>query len=187
MTNTLISIIKDKKNRRSLLEITGGSAIVLAVVMWATFYFQKHLASFIVASVFIFVGFFAYTIFCISLIRTRNITPLLFYRFIFVSPALLMAVISGFTVIYRYFGINDYNQMTTYDRMSCIYFSIITWTTVGYGDFSPTPDSRMYAAAEALLGYIFMGLVIATLIHVASKVSVEPNPEIDTQNKQAGN
>lgn len=47
-----------------------------------------------------------------------------------------------------------------------IYFSIITLTTIGYGDFIPaTPMCRAFAAAEALTGYFFMALVIAILVN----------------------
>jgi len=56
---------------------------------------------------------------------------------------------------------------------AALYFSIITWTTVGYGDFQPTSDSRPFAAFEALSGLIFMGLFIATLAHVGTNFSSE--------------
>jgi voltage-gated potassium channel Kch len=41
-----------------------------------------------------------------------------------------------------------------------IYFSIITWTTTGYGDFRPDTAARLVAASEALLGYIVMAIII---------------------------
>jgi hypothetical protein len=50
---------------------------------------------------------------------------------------------------------------------NAVYFSIITWTTVGYGDFSPTPSSRIFAATEALSGYLIMSLIISVLVAMA--------------------
>jgi voltage-gated potassium channel Kch len=41
-----------------------------------------------------------------------------------------------------------------------IYFSMITWTTTGYGDFRPDPAARLVAASEALLGYVVMAIII---------------------------
>jgi hypothetical protein len=46
-----------------------------------------------------------------------------------------------------------------------LYFSIVTWTTVGYGDIKPSPDSRMFAASEALLGYLTMGLYLYLIFY----------------------
>jgi hypothetical protein len=44
-----------------------------------------------------------------------------------------------------------------------LYFSIVTWTTVGYGDFKPVPELRLFAACEALYGYIFLGLIVGLI------------------------
>lgn len=48
-----------------------------------------------------------------------------------------------------------------------IYFSLITLTTVGYGDVTPTLHARSTAAFEAITGYVIMGLVISVLITLA--------------------
>lgn len=47
-----------------------------------------------------------------------------------------------------------------------IYFSIVTFTTLGYGDFRPTPAARPFAALEALLGYVMLGLFVSVLIMI---------------------
>jgi hypothetical protein len=52
-----------------------------------------------------------------------------------------------------------------------IYFSIVTWTTVGYGDLSPCEQSRPVAAAEAIVGYLVMALLIAALVEGIQKIS----------------
>ena len=46
-----------------------------------------------------------------------------------------------------------------------VYFSTITFTTVGFGDFLPRayPLFRVMAAAEAFLGVFLSGLFIFTL------------------------
>jgi hypothetical protein len=50
-----------------------------------------------------------------------------------------------------------------------LYFSTITLTTVGYGDFIPaTSLGRFFAAIEALIGYVLLGLFLATLTKVAN-------------------
>ena len=45
-----------------------------------------------------------------------------------------------------------------------LYLSVITWTSVGYGDLVPAPWARIFAAAESILGYLFMAAFAALLI-----------------------
>lgn len=49
------------------------------------------------------------------------------------------------------------------------YFSIVTWTTLGYGDFQPHPDIRMIAAGQALFGYLFLGLIVGSVSSLLGK------------------
>jgi Ion channel len=42
-----------------------------------------------------------------------------------------------------------------------VYFSVVTWTTLGYGDLQPQGSCRLIAASEALVGNIFLGTIIA--------------------------
>lgn len=47
---------------------------------------------------------------------------------------------------------------------TALYFSIVTFTTLGYGDFQPQPQMRLIAAAQAIYGYLYLGLVVGLLI-----------------------
>ena len=73
-------------------------------------------------------------------------------------------MIIAYANIYRSFGLVDGSVAVTSLR-DFIYFSIITWTTVGYGDIRPSPDSRIFAASEALLGYLTMGLYLSLIFY----------------------
>lgn len=47
-----------------------------------------------------------------------------------------------------------------------IYFSVITITTLGYGDISPvTETARILSAVEALSGIVLIGLFLNSLVH----------------------
>jgi hypothetical protein len=41
-----------------------------------------------------------------------------------------------------------------------LYFSIVTWTTLGYGDFTVRDELQLLAALEAMAGYVFFGLMV---------------------------
>lgn len=45
----------------------------------------------------------------------------------------------------------------------CLYFSIVTFTSLGYGDIAPISWGRVFASAEVLLGLSFLGVAIAKL------------------------
>lgn len=63
----------------------------------------------------------------------------------------------------------------TPDKLDALYFSIVTWTTLGYGDMSPTPTSRLPALTLAVSGYIFSGYLIGFFFKVVPKIEAVIN------------
>lgn len=57
------------------------------------------------------------------------------------------------------------------DLWNSLYFSTITLTSVGFGDFSPTPRVRIVAALEGLVGFVFLGMFTALLIEITKRNS----------------
>ena len=50
-------------------------------------------------------------------------------------------------------------------ELDLVYFSLITMTTVGYGDITPASDpARIVAALEALLAQLYLAIIIARLV-----------------------
>lgn len=47
---------------------------------------------------------------------------------------------------------------------SALYFSTVTFTTLGYGDLQPLPRAKLLAAYEAIIGYVFLGLLVGSAI-----------------------
>jgi hypothetical protein len=55
-------------------------------------------------------------------------------------------------------------------RHSLLYLSIITLTTLGYGDIVPvTPTARMFAAFEAMTGVLYIAITVARLVSAYQK------------------
>lgn len=62
-----------------------------------------------------------------------------------------------FAGIYYIFGIDPGDSVALKeDFNTSLYFSIITWTTLGYGDFRPLPELCLISALQAILGYLYM-------------------------------
>jgi hypothetical protein len=98
---------------------------------------------------------------------------------------LLLAVIwSG---IYSIVATNHPGEAFTEDfsfdsgqTMNSVYFSLVTLTTLGYGDISPTsPWARMLAAIEAVVGQIYLTVLVAHLVGMRLSQTFESVPGED--------
>jgi len=88
-------------------------------------------------------------------------------------------LITLYALIYQQTGLLIGTTRITEPR-DFLYFSIVSWTTLGYGDIIPTSDSRMFAASEALFGYVFMGLYLALVLHT---ISIYTSPTLNKPNE----
>ena len=66
-------------------------------------------------------------------------------------------------------GVVSAHSSAASDLWHSIYFSGITFATVGYGDFYPAPHVRMLALSEGFLGAFTLGLFVAVLANRLNK------------------
>ena len=60
------------------------------------------------------------------------------------------------------FGAYFHSLLKTHSVLGCIYFSVVTFTTLGNGDITPqTPLTKFLCGTEALLGVFLLGLFVA--------------------------
>jgi uncharacterized membrane protein len=65
-------------------------------------------------------------------------------------------------------------QVTQLDLQTAIYFSFVTLATLGYGDISPlTPTARGMSISEAILGQLYLAVLVARLIGTAGPREVK--------------
>jgi len=70
-------------------------------------------------------------------------------------------VITAFALIYRLGGIKGPDAANALDY---VYFSTVTFSTLGYGDFQPTSTGiRLVAAVQALIGNLHLALIVAAI------------------------
>lgn len=80
---------------------------------------------------------------------------------LFISFIMFLLLYSDGYSNYEFNTIDGVRNITTGEAF---YFSIITVTTLGYGDISPRGDIRYIAASQALLGYLYLGTFIGILL-----------------------
>lgn len=80
-----------------------------------------------------------------------------------------------FGLLYFLLGINDGGQLLSWNSeqtlkenisqlMTCLYFSVVTFTTLGYGDLTPIGYARVLAAIEAFIGSFTLALFVVVFV-----------------------
>ncbi len=84
----------------------------------------------------------------------------------FILAALsLIGVLVAFALCHTHAGVLDSTQSPsamTWDFRYAMYVSVATFTTVGFGDFSPMNIGRAIASVQAFTGYVTLGLIAST-------------------------
>ena len=83
-------------------------------------------------------------------------------RLLFDSLVSSLFVIVAFSVIYQSTGLVFSDSMIWPSAIDALYFSAVTFSTLGYGDFSPVPAARPVAAFQALVGNLHLGMVVGS-------------------------
>ena len=69
-------------------------------------------------------------------------------------------MIVAFSLIYKNIGLVSNGELIKPNSVDAIYFSAVTFSTLGYGDFAPHAPIRLVAAAQALLGNLHLGMIV---------------------------
>lgn len=79
--------------------------------------------------------------------------------------------IGYFSLVYFAYGIVDSTdgEVVRGNWLNATYFSVVTWTTLGYGDFRPIDELKVWVMVEALMGYVFMGLLVGKVLFLAQR------------------
>ncbi len=74
-----------------------------------------------------------------------------------------------FAAVYGSFGYYDLCVEGAKGPSDVLYFSYVTFTTVGFGDLRPIGMCRGLAVAEAITGYILLGMFVAAAVGVYAR------------------
>lgn len=79
------------------------------------------------------------------------------------------------SLLYAFTGLNYQGELYAFNSehsllknlhifLSCLYYSVVTFTTLGYGDFTPIGVSRAFAAIEAFTGSFTIALFVVVFV-----------------------
>lgn len=180
VTLVLIAAVMAVGGRRRSLAV----ACVLAVPVVIGWWLQHHQSA----------GF-QFQIFLISFILFLSFVLFQFVRFIIRAPRVDSEVLCAGVAIYLLLALWWTGAYTLTARLvpgsfsglppdakeiqgfEALYFSLITLTTVGYGDIAPlTRPARMLAMVEALCGTLYMAVLVARLVSQHASLTPTPPP-----------
>jgi hypothetical protein len=91
---------------------------------------------------------------------TRDLYSHLFWKSVFLFCVTLLS----FSIVYQFYGVIDTaSGEITQRHLTSIYFSITTWSTLGYGDFRPVAEVRLLTSFEAILGVLSIPLIFTMI------------------------
>lgn len=80
----------------------------------------------------------------------------------------MVLLLVAFGAVYSRFGIVDASTGEEVHGLGVgVYYSVVTFTTLGYGDFEPTGVLRFMAALQALTGYVILGIIASSTASLA--------------------
>ena len=126
--------------------------VLLIVLSIISGYLGFH---YLIASLFL-ISTFGIIIFLIPTVLNLSRS---FFGFLFILLfAQIFETILSFALHYVNSGILAANGEVNTSLGDCFYFSITTFTTLGYGDFQPKPEMRLATSIEALFGMVSMAI-----------------------------
>lgn len=104
------------------------------------------------------------------LLTVKDRTIISAFLEILVMLEFIFIIILLYATLYKHSGLKSGTSIClVHDGFTSLYFSIVTFTTLGYGDYVPGDDlCKMTAALEALTGYYLLALSITTLVKLAN-------------------
>lgn len=131
---------------------------VIFLQCFSTVVFPPLLAGFSIAAISMLVAW--------GVRKTESYTPQALAGF---AAFFVVFAITSFAVLYSMNGIITPTAKSDHNFKHALYFSTVTWTTLGYGDYQPTEPLQLVAATEALCGYVTMAMFLGALLVVKDK------------------
>ena len=171
----LAAVYAAGQHRRFL--VLAAVLAVFAIVLRWTSHFRPDLVG---PTAFLTVGLALLLLCMVGLLRFILRAPRVDSEVLSAAVAVYLLLVVAWTLAYwivalwspNAFVFGNTAGVTRMDEFNAFYFSLITLTTLGYGDITPASHlARMLAGMEAMVGMLYVAVLIARLV---SLYSAEP-------------
>lgn len=113
-------------------------------------------------ALFVFLVFVCRSLYA-AMPHTGSALPVIAFLKVLLLSAVLMIV--SFALCYHVFGVNvPRNASAAAQAVDMLYFSSVTFSTLGYGDFSPDqPVTKLLAALQAISGNLHLAALVGAV------------------------
>jgi len=165
----LITAILELHGKRTVRRLAMTVAIPVVLIELAGLFYPAHALSILDDA--LLMGFFGFA--SAGLFSYLGKTGAITSGRIYASVSLYLMLATFWSALYNLteaiypasFAVTGAAASTTVPRSDFLYFSLITLTTVGYGDIVPvSPAARVFAALEGAAGVLYIAITVARLV-----------------------
>lgn len=140
--------------------------VLVPVLMLARLYYSTH--ALVDVLYFLVIPFYIWQ-FVIQFIEFNDESASIKRIMIFLSMvSFSLVIVLVFAILYKEVGIlASYGE--THDPNAALFYSIMIWTTIGFGPYLPTDGARVLTSLQAFLGYFFMAIIFAVFLDILKK------------------
>jgi hypothetical protein len=110
--------------------------------------------------------FFSLVVVTIPFLASERFKPDPIRLFVDGIISICLSILS-FALAYRMLGIVGPENILATESTDFIYFSSVTFSTLGFGDFRPDTSARLLAACQAIIGNLHLGVIVGAAFFAA--------------------
>jgi hypothetical protein len=175
---TLITAILQLHGKETLRSLAIGVAIPVVLIEVAGIFRPSH--SLLIAADGMLMAFFGFA--SVGLFTYLGEPGAITSGRVYTSVSLYLMLATFWSALFNLteaihpgsFALGGAGASARVSRSGFLYFSLITLTTVGYGDIVPvTPAARVFAALEGAAGVLYIAITVARLVAAYQRVESE--------------
>jgi voltage-gated potassium channel len=175
---TLITAILELHGKETLRWLAISVAIPVVLIELATLFRPSH--SLLIAAYALLMAFFGFV--SVGLFTYLGKPGAITSGRVYASVSLYLILAMFWFALFNLteaihpgsFALGGAGASVRVSRSSFLYFSLITLTTVGYGDIVPvTPAARVFSALEGTAGVLYIAITVARLVAAYQRAESE--------------